>query len=547
MQTDHEASARALAQTIADHPTPLAQLRKTASEIPEHPALIFLRTPLDEAPVTLSYRNLLDEVERAARAFVATGIGPDDGIALLLPAVPEAATALIAATAAGVAFPVNPLLGVDALAAQLRLARVKLALVWRREDGPDLAARVQEAAASVDHPVQIVELGAGRPSGDSSIAVRWETFLEQAGNPASEIPERNVYEVAALFHTGGTTGMPKLAQLSAYNLAAAATMAAQAIGWLADDRILAGLPLFHVGGAVDILLSAIVAGTTVIYPTADGFRNRAVVAEVWRMTANTGASVLGGVPTSLGAIADVPLPAAPMDRLRCLLTGGAALPEALSHRLTQLTGKPVYQIYGMTETGGIIAAQRIDGTDQGTHVGLSAPLLRIGFGQERATQPHQAAAELHIAGPNIFLGYRTTEGVTGAPTDGWVATGDLVEVLPSGALKIVGRCKDVIIRSGHNIDPSSIEDVALAHPAVGQAAAVAEPDAYAGEVPVLFVVLRQDVPFSLPDLEQWMAAKVPEPPARPRRIIVVPDMPLTPFGKIARFRLREMAAASCNA
>lgn len=108
-------------------------------------------------------------------------------------------------------------------------------------------------------------------------------------------------------------------------------------------------------------------------------------------------------------------------------------------------------------------------------------------------------------------------------------------------LRVVGRLKDVIIRSGHNIDPQLIEDVALAHAAVAQVAAVAMPDEYAGEVPVLFAVLRPGMPLTEEALIQFVSNSIAEPPARPRQVFLVAELPLTPFAKVARYRLRQLA------
>lgn len=106
---------------------------------------------------------------------------------------------------------------------------------------------------------------------------------------------------------------------------------------------------------------------------------------------------------------------------------------------------------------------------------------------------------------------------------------------------MVGRAKDVIIRSGHNIDPQMIEDAALAHPGVLQAAAIGMPDDYAGEVPVLYVVPRTAVGLTLDELTTFIDARIAEPPARPRHVFMLDELPLTPFAKVAKFRLRQLA------
>jgi fatty-acyl-CoA synthase len=126
--------------------------------------------------------------------------------------------------------------------------------------------------------------------------------------------------------------------------------------------------------------------------------------------------------------------------------------------------------------------------------------------------------------------------------DEWIASGDLAETGADGQLHLLGRMKDVIIRSGHNIDPLLIEDTAQAHPDVRLAAAVPIPDAYAGELPVLYVSLQDGATCTPQDIARFIAERIAEPPARPARVLILPELPLTPFGKVARYRLRQQAA-----
>jgi fatty-acyl-CoA synthase len=126
--------------------------------------------------------------------------------------------------------------------------------------------------------------------------------------------------------------------------------------------------------------------------------------------------------------------------------------------------------------------------------------------------------------------------------DGWLITGDLGSVGADGLVRISGRAKDLIIRSGHNIDPTVIEDAAACHPQVVTSAAVGRPDAYAGEIPTLYVVLREKSPEILADLHEHMRRTVPEPPARPKSIVPLPALPMTAAGKIDKPALRRDSA-----
>jgi len=145
--------------------------------------------------------------------------------------------------------------------------------------------------------------------------------------------------------------------------------------------------------------------------------------------------------------------------------------------------------------------------------------------------------------PNLFSGFVDPKDNQHALTaDGWLATGDLGWLDDEGRLNLSGRSKDLIIRGGHNIDPNVIEDAMASHPAVQHCAAVGEPDAYAGELPVVFVTLTPGAEATEDELLAYVRERVDEPPARPKSVTVLPNMPMTLVGKIFKPELRQLAA-----
>ena len=144
-------------------------------------------------------------------------------------------------------------------------------------------------------------------------------------------------------------------------------------------------------------------------------------------------------------------------------------------------------------------------------------------------------------GPHVFPGYlsKISQPFT---EDGWLITGDIGYVGTDNRVVVTGRAKDVIIRSGHNIDPAVIEEAAIRHSAVGIAAAVGMPDSYAGEVPVVYLTLAKGAEVSPEMLMAHLAATVPEPPARPRHVFILDEIPTTAVGKIDKNALRRDAA-----
>ncbi|MFU7347243.1 AMP-binding protein [Pseudomonas paraeruginosa] len=500
-----------LHRRLAATPSPFDLLAATVREVPQRTALECLPDDLAGAPQALSYRQLLLDVQRFAAALRATGIRQEEAVAILLPFVPQAVVALLAASAVAVAFPVNLLLSAEAIRTQLELARCRVVVCLGPHPALDVRERVGQALAAMAGPPLLVEVPlAGATPG----ALCWDAFIARSasGVDAPGAPER----LGALVHTGGSTGQPRLARLSLRNMASAALMAGAGLGIRPEERLLSGLPLFHVGGAIDALLAALAVGATLVFPTALGMRNPAVVRQVWQIVARYRITLLAAVPTSLAAIRDSPLADADLSQLRALMTGGSPLPEELARHLRARTGKPIYQLYGMTESSGIASAQLTSGQPAAHAAGVPVPGVEIALGEPGVYRPG-AKGEILVRGPNVFHGYLTAQGVVDDPRGGWLASGDLGEVTADGELRIVGRSKDVIIRSGHNIDPLLIEETAHQHPDVAQAAAVAMPDDYAGEVPVLFVVARAGAQVMPGEIATFVAQRIAEPPARPAR------------------------------
>ena len=198
----------------------------------------------------------------------------------------------------------------------------------------------------------------------------------------------------------------------------------------------------------------------------------------------------------------------------------------------------------MTEFAGAITQTPHDREQRPGSVGLPVALAEVAVlagGQiHRAPSP---TGEILARGPQMFRGYFDPQARSARRFhEGWLRSGDLGRIGEDGEVYVTGRAKDVIIRGGHNIDPAMIEDVALSYPGVGLAAAVGQPDPYAGETPVLFVTPTPGAKIDAGALADFVQAGVMEPPARPRAIHFIDEMPVTPVGKIYKPRLREIAA-----
>lgn len=507
---------------------------------PRGNAVEFLRTADDEQPVALSYDKFMGLLAAAVAWYRAAGIGAQDPVAVLAPPSPATLVAMWAATAAAIANPLNLLFSREAIVRQIEAVGARLLLVPPRGTPGGLHEKVEGIEREVPGlrlVVIPVDGGVAFDGDELEPDADWRTAL---GSPDAGDPER----VSALFPTGGTTGSPKVVRLTNRNMVASAAGSNLAIAYRADDRVLVGLPLFHVGGAFVMSLASFASGATVVIPTIAGLRNPAVVGGWWEIAARHRISVGGLVPTSLGAVAAVPGNGVDLSRLRHVVTGAAPCPTAIERRFRATWGgDAVRQCYGMTELGGAVAHVPCDKMPDGSAVGLPAALVEFAVLADGTLHTEASpAGELLVRGPHLFPGYADARQDEGVFHEGWLRTGDLCRIEPSGQVVVAGRIKDLIIRSGHNVDPVMIEEVATSFDNVGLAGAVGRPDPYAGEVPMLFVAPAAGRSIDVAALLRYLAEKVTDAAARPRHVEVTAELPLTPIGKIFKPRLRELAA-----
>jgi fatty-acyl-CoA synthase len=522
-----------------------ALLRAAAEWNPNGTALTFFDAPQAQ-PVRITHRQFIGAVHQAANLFHRLGVESGDVVSLLTPTLPHAVIALWAAEAAGIANPINFLLQADDIAAMLRAANAKILVALGPHPALDIWQKVQAVRGRV--PSLKGVLTVGPPSGEPDFPALEQLMSAEAADRLTSGRRFEREDIAAYFHTGGSTGAPKIARHTHANQVFTAAALAQAWDFTPHTRIVNGLPLFHVAGSLLIGLSPLAAAGELVLPTAAGLRHPQVVAQHWQLVEKYRPTIVGGIPTSLVALLDVPAEGSDIGSVIFCATGGAPLPSAVAREFEKRFGLPVHEIYGMTECSGLIAAARrphpptygsaghcVDGVE------LQARRF-LADGTPGEPLPPGEPGILVTRGPNLFAGYLDQEQTAKTFTpDGWLITGDLGVIDSNGLVRVTGRAKDVIIRSGHNIDPQIIEEAASRHPAVAVSAAVGLPDAYAGEVPILYVTAKAGVVLSIEEIEAHLRAAVPEAPARPREVVVLPSMPMTAIGKIAKPVLRRDA------
>jgi fatty-acyl-CoA synthase len=280
-----------------------------------------------------------------------------------------------------------------------------------------------------------------------------------------------------------------------------------------------------------------------------GWRNPNAVKNIWALTARFKVEAFSSVPTVLAAALGIPPGDADISSLKFAAGGGSAIPVAVGSAIQERFKLPVLEVYGMTETASVHTIAYASRPIRLGSVGLPLPYSRVRVVKLDAEGRYErdcAADEIGVvamAGPGVFSGYLNDVHNKGAFVEpGWVNSGDLGRLDADGYLWITGRAKDLVIRGGHNIDPAPIEDIMFQHPAVGFAAVVGQPDAYAGELPVGYVQLRPGATVAPGELESWVRERTPERAAVPVQVIAIDPMPLTGVGKVFKPKLRWDAA-----
>jgi len=519
----------------------------TARLHPDRPALTVLsKGSREPGDVTLTHRQLRTQITLAANLFRSLGINATGGtVAFLCPILPQLFPALLGAQIAGVASSINYLLNEDAIADLLEAQSATVLVVASEAADRAIWTKAANVASRVASLKTIVVMGAnGRLTGR---ALSFDEAVATMRDTMDFAPLQDRDTVCALFHTGGTTGRPKLVRLTHGNQIHAAWSFAQVHGLDELDAAINGFPLFHVGGTMTLGLSILAAGGHVIIPSPYSLRSPDAIRDYWHTVERFGATIVSGVPTSIAALAEVPIGSSDVSSVRMALTGGAVAPKAVSARFQARTGITLFETYGMTETAAAIAFNPGRGTPVQGSVGFRAPfaqtkIVALDDTDLRTECPPLTSGLVLARGPQVFPGYLDPQHNKGVLTDDhWIITGDVGYLTADQRLVLTGREKDLIVRSGHNIDPAAIEDVANAFPGVQMSSAVGMPDAYAGEVPILFVVPSPGKSIDMPLLCEHLERNVNEPPARPKRVVLLEALPVTAVGKIFKPALRDRA------
>ncbi len=519
----------------------------SAAKYPDRVAITMLMTGAqDEQPRQVKYAELIKFIRRAANLFFTLG-GARPGVAYMLPSLVETHVSLWAAETAGFAVPINFLLQADHIAELIRASGAKILVTI----GPHPQLDIWEKALQVKQQLpelQLVRVAAPDAEPTEHALDFYTGLMAQPDDHLIFGAAGSGDEVAAYFHTGGTTGAPKLVAHTHRNQIVAAYGGSVMLHLSEQDTITNGFPLFHVAGTIAGSLSFFMIGAQVLILSPAGLRNPAMIASFWKIVEKYRVTIIAAVPTAIGALVEAPLNGADLSHVRLGICGAASMPRAVAERFEQITGKKLHEILGMTESAGLISIDLASGDRTAGSVGYALPYTEVVIKRllpdgslGESCLPNEIGV-LTVSGPTVSTGYLNPQQNKGVFAGGVLNSGDLAYKNEEGCIFIAGRSKDLIIRSGHNIDPAMIENVMTSHPAVALAAAVAQPDRYAGELPVCYVSLRPGMTVSAEELQRHAEQHIAERPAWPKHIFILDGLPLTSIGKIFKPALRLDAA-----
>jgi len=521
-------------------------IKRAAETTPDKTAMIFLpQGTLDEAPVEISYGQLLARVTQTANLFYDLGLKTDDVVSFLLPNLPETHYILWGGEAAGIVNPLNPMLDVDHIVGIMKAAQTKILVTLGPLPGTDIFDKAQQVKDRVPSLIHVIQVGGETAPG----ILNYQAMID--GYNADRLDSHRVIcrdDICSLFHTGGTTGTPKLAKHSHYNEICVNQMTALHVDLSADDVALCGLPLFHVNGAFVTGLLIFMLQATVVIATAAGYRTPAVMANFWKIVEKYQVSFFSGVPTIYGGLLQVPIGDADVSSLRMALCGGAPMPRDIIRRFEKATGIILLEGYGMTEGTCVSSCNPSFGERRVGSIGFRLPyqqmkavILDDQGAYVRDCAPDEIGSII-LKGPNMFSGYLQEDANRGIWThDGWFNTGDMGRQDRQGYFWLTGRTKELIIRGGHNIDPAVIENALIKHDDVLEVAAVGKPDRKLGELPVAYVVLTAGSTATASDLLDFAGDNITERAAIPKEVFLLEALPLTAVGKIFKPDLKRDA------
>ncbi len=541
-------------------------LEDAARRFPDSTAIAFPVAPMAKR---LTYRQLVDEAERFAKALQALGVKKGDRVGLVLPNCPQFVIAFYAIQRLGaVSVGNNPLYTQREMTHQLTDAGIEVLIVLdvlypligaiREQVGLEKVV-VTKIGDYLGFPINKLSVIKQKkeaqkeghpwpPVPSDADVLQWSDLMRSASGDLPPLEVNAKEDVACLVYTGGTTGLSKGAMLTHYNVV---SNALQTSSWFVDveegnEGIMCVLPFFHSYGLNAVMSVGIAKGMKLV------LLPRFELEMALKAIAKEKPTLFPGVPRIYIAINESPeTKNHDLSSIRACFSGAAPLPVAVAEKFEGITGGRLVEGYGLTETSPVTHINPIYGKRKFGSIGLPIPdtdCKIVDLDDPEKEMPAGEAGELCIAGPQIMKGYwnksEETDDMIRVHADGirWLHSGDVATMDEEGYFSIVDRKKDMIIVSGFNVYPTDVEQVLYRHPKIAQVCVVGVPDKKTGEGVKAFVVLKPGVAATeatAKALQEFVKAEI-APYKYPRVVEFVDALPRTLTGKLQRYRLREV-------
>ncbi len=533
----------------------------SALTYPERIALQFFLQAKDyKKSYNITYQELLDNINATANMFRGLGLMDTDTVTYILPNLPETIFTVYGGETAGIANAINPLLEPLQMADIMNAAETKILVtlapfpktdIWNKVSSildkiPTLTTILTVSPANYLGflPKTILGLTTKRARVPNTVKVLdFNKIIKNYSKDKLSFNRKiDPEDIASYFHTGGTTGKPKIAQHTHRNEIFNAWSLVNAFGLDEQKRFFCGLPWFHVNGVIVTGLFPFMDAHTLVLGTPAGYRGKGVLDNFWKIVEHYKISFFSSVPTVLQYLLEVKKTNEDISSLEYAFCGAAPLSNKLFHDFEATTGITILEGYGFTEGTCANSGNPRYGERKIGSIGLATAHhhMKIAILDESKKYIRDANVnEIGIIiarGENIFPGYK--EAIHNEDIwvhDGtykWYNTGDLGRQDEDGYFWITGRKKELIIRGGHNIDPKSIEDPLSKHPMIATVAAIARPDKRLGEIPVAYVQLKPGISSTEEELLAFAKEHIKERAAVPKSIYILDELPLTAIGKI---------------
>jgi len=458
----------------------------------------FLRLP---SGAVLTYGEVAARTDRLATGLAIQGVEPGDRVLSLLSKRPSAVGLYLACLKVGAAFvPVNPAY---------------------------TAAELGYLVDDADPALVVTDNSPATSSGRSEISV--DSLAKKRGGPVPRVFDAGGGELASLIYTSGTTGRPKGSMLTHDNLAVNALDLVDLWHYGRADVLVHALPIFHVHGLFVALHCAMLTGSEVIF--LPGFDQKMV------SNALSSATVMMGVPTFYHRLLQERSFGPEAGGMRLFVSGSAPLPAGTHREFEARTGHQILERYGMSEAGMICSnpyeGERVPGT-----VGYPLPNVEVRLAAGPNTDESDSAGVLEIRGPNVCTGYWRRPKTEGFTSGGFFSTGDIARIAADGRVTLEGRATDLIITGGMNVYPMEVESVLTQVAGAGEVAVIGLPHPDFGEAVVAF-----HTGSARHDSLAAAAATSLAPYKRPKRFVLVEELPRNAMGKIQKSVLRSEHAS----